>query len=58
VTRLQEATPLEVTPQVSVVVSDPAVATEVRERRMLSPDEIAELVEMYWRGATQPPRSR
>lgn len=40
-------------PQVTVVEADPAVAIEVRECRMLSPEEVAELVEAYRRGAGQ-----
>lgn len=40
-------------PQAEPEVVDPAVATEVRECRMLSPDEVAELVEGYRHGATE-----
>ncbi|WP_237309669.1 helix-turn-helix domain-containing protein [Streptomyces sp. AMCC400023] len=40
-------------PQVEPVMPDPAVATEVRECRMLSADEVTELVEAYRRGATE-----
>jgi DNA invertase Pin-like site-specific DNA recombinase len=40
-------------PQVEPALADPTVATDVRECRMLSPDEAAELVEAYRRGATE-----
>ncbi|WP_406158271.1 hypothetical protein [Streptomyces canus] len=40
-------------PQVELMVVDPSVATEIRECRMLSPDEVAELVEAYRHGATE-----
>jgi len=39
--------------QVESVKADPAVAMTVRECRMLSPDEVAELVETHRRGASQ-----
>ncbi|MFK4102929.1 hypothetical protein ACI2L1_23145 [Streptomyces sp. NPDC019531] len=38
-------------PQVEPPLVEPGVATSVRECRMLSPDEVAELVEAYRRGA-------
>lgn len=38
-------------PQVEPVSVEPGVATEVRECRMLSSDELVELVEAYRRGA-------
>jgi DNA invertase Pin-like site-specific DNA recombinase len=39
--------------QVEPVEVDPAVTTWARENRMLSPNEVAELVEMYRQGATE-----
>lgn len=38
-------------PQVEPLPVDPSVATEVRECRMLSADEVAEIAEEYRRGA-------
>lgn len=42
-----------VIPQVVAAEVDPAIATDARDNRMLSPDEVAELVEAYRRGATE-----
>ncbi|MFM9590268.1 helix-turn-helix domain-containing protein [Streptomyces scabiei] len=46
-----EDTGRAVLPQVEPIAVNPSVATEVRECRMLSPDEVAELVEAYRHGA-------
>jgi DNA invertase Pin-like site-specific DNA recombinase len=40
-------------PQVEPVSANPAAATDIRECRMLSPDEVAELVDAYRHGATE-----
>ncbi|WP_405974019.1 helix-turn-helix domain-containing protein [Streptomyces sp. NBC_00988] len=48
----------EVRVQGEPVVADPAVATEIKENRKLSPDEVAELVEAYRQGATLSALSR
>ncbi|MEE1794372.1 helix-turn-helix domain-containing protein [Streptomyces sp. BE308] len=45
-------------PQVEPTSADPAVATDVRECRMLSPDEVTELVEAYRHGAEMNELSR
>lgn len=45
-------------PQVEPVLADPAVATDIRECRMLSPDEVAELVDAYRHGAEMNELSR
>jgi DNA invertase Pin-like site-specific DNA recombinase len=42
----------EAKPQVEMAEVDPAVATEVRENRMLTPSEATELVEAYRHGGT------
>lgn len=41
----------EVRVQGEPVVADPAVVTEIKENRKLSPDEVAELVAAYQQGA-------
>ncbi len=45
-------------PQVEPLLPDPAVAAEIRECRMLSPNEVAELVEAYRYGAEMNELSR
>ncbi|WP_345613799.1 helix-turn-helix domain-containing protein [Streptomyces sanyensis] len=42
----------DVRAQVEPIVADPVVATQVKENRKLSPDEVAELVVTYQQGAT------
>ena len=54
---LKDANEAEV-PQVGPIAADPAVAIEVHECRMLSPDEVVELVEAYRHGAEMNELSR